>query len=43
MWKFLAGIVVGIYVEQNYQLPNLFQMIEKTKVILKDLEKPPSK
>lgn len=39
MFSFLCGTVVGIYLEQNYDLPNIKNMLEQIKGYLNQYEK----
>lgn len=43
MIPFMVGFFSGVYAQQTYDLPNLSQCLKQVKLILKDLEKPPSK
>lgn len=38
-FTFFGGIIVGIYLDQNYQIPNLDKILKKSLEYLKKLEK----
>jgi hypothetical protein len=40
MWcSFLAGILCGMYVEQNYDTPNVKNLCQRLMALLKTMEK----
>lgn len=39
MFSFLCGTVFGIYLEQNYDLPNVKNVVQDIKLVLQNYEK----
>tara|TARA_Y100000590_G_scaffold469729_1_gene659377 strand:+ start:3220 stop:3366 length:147 start_codon:yes stop_codon:yes gene_type:complete len=38
-YLFLTGVVCGLYIDQNYKVPNVIVLVDKVKEYLNSIEK----